>query len=161
MLPSRSYPPTRAFRSRNCSASIRPALKAERPYWTPTLSRDRRAKPVLGSCPNTFTRLSCQVQRAPPRFVTGSYRSDAGSDGSQPALSVTAPRALYPAFQVRLLMQCCQVPQPETAVFWSKLHDTAEVLNAFSSRAQSESGIPNVRRSAKLFRAAKPSIMPG
>src|SRR3954470_3164916 len=83
--PLRSCPPARVFKSTNCSQLINPALSAPRPYWTPTLSNGRRAYPVAGSVPYTFTMLSWYVQRAPCGFVTGSNTSDGGpnSTGAQ------------------------------------------------------------------------------
>src|SRR6266581_1238301 len=55
MVASRSKPPIRSLRSRNCSTEMSPLSTSLRPYWMPTLSSGRRAKPVTGSLPYTFT----------------------------------------------------------------------------------------------------------
>jgi hypothetical protein len=51
---------------------IAPAFSAFRPYWMPTLSSGRRAKPVSGSRPQMLIAWSCRSQRTPPGFVAGS-----------------------------------------------------------------------------------------
>ena len=78
-----------SLRSRNWSTPITPAFTAARPYWIPTLSSGRRAKPVSGSIPRTFTLLSCSVQRAPSGFVAGLYTS--APIAGQPSVGFTPP----------------------------------------------------------------------
>src|SRR5688572_2199889 len=108
----------------NCSMVIFPSLRAPRPYWMPTLSNGRRAKPVRGSRPYTLTRLSWYVQRAPVRLVFGSYTIAFGTaSGSQ----LVARRFGYPVpFRLQYAHDAC----PATAAFCSCVHESEELLNA-------------------------------
>ena len=156
--PMKSKPPAFSFSETNCSGVIAPLWSAVSPYWRPTLSSGRQAKPFAGLRPSCVAICSKLVHLIPPGFVTGWYRADTG----------TAVGQASSAF-VRLAKARCQnrhelkVPKPEAAARCAAVQPAATPagLAKYSASSRQSGTVPSVIESWNEALGMIPSRMPG